>query len=150
MSVDHLLTHWQTVRTGLLETIDKFQDADLEYRPFPAGWTVRQLLLHIAHEEYGEFSYGISQQLIDFPPEFSLEDGHSLAAVKQKLAEVHQPVLDYVRALSDGDLIQTITTPWGPAYPLLDMLEHIIDHEIHHRAELSFILGLLGREGLNA
>ena len=30
------------------------------------------------------------------------------------------------------------------------MIEHMIDHEIHHRGELSLILGLLGREGLNA
>jgi uncharacterized damage-inducible protein DinB len=30
------------------------------------------------------------------------------------------------------------------------MIGHLIEHEIHHRGELSLILGLLGREGLNA
>jgi uncharacterized damage-inducible protein DinB len=33
---------------------------------------------------------------------------------------------------------------------MLEMLGHILEHEIHHRGELSLILGLLGREGLNA
>ena len=31
-----------------------------------------------------------------------------------------------------------------------DMLWHVLEHEIHHRAELSLTLGLLGHEGLNA
>jgi uncharacterized damage-inducible protein DinB len=26
---------------------------------------------------------------------------------------------------------------------------HVLEHEIHHRGELSLILGLLGREGLD-
>jgi uncharacterized damage-inducible protein DinB len=30
------------------------------------------------------------------------------------------------------------------------MLWHVVEHEIHHRGELSLILGLLGREGLDA
>jgi uncharacterized damage-inducible protein DinB len=30
------------------------------------------------------------------------------------------------------------------------MIDHIMEHEVHHRAELSLILGKLGREGFNA
>jgi len=30
------------------------------------------------------------------------------------------------------------------------MLMHTLEHEIHHRGELSLILGLLGRKGLDA
>ena len=53
MRVSQLLAHWQMVRAGLLETIDKFHADELDFRPFAASWTVRQLMLHIAQEEQG-------------------------------------------------------------------------------------------------
>jgi uncharacterized damage-inducible protein DinB len=59
-------------------------------------------------------------------------------------------VVEYVSSLTDTDLGRVIKTPWGPQYRLVEMLDHMIEHEIHHRGELSLILGILGREGFNA
>jgi uncharacterized damage-inducible protein DinB len=50
----------------------------------------------------------------------------------------------------DEDLEIEIEAQWGETYPLIDMIWHVMEHEIHHRGELSLILGLLGREGLDA
>jgi uncharacterized damage-inducible protein DinB len=52
--------------------------------------------------------------------------------------------------LHEDDLRRVITTPWGVTYRLIEMLGHLIEHEIHHRAELSLIAGILGRAGLDA
>jgi uncharacterized damage-inducible protein DinB len=30
------------------------------------------------------------------------------------------------------------------------MISHLLEHEIHHRSELSLILGMLGTDGLDA
>ena len=146
----YLLARWDGVRAGLLATIAKFHDDDLSFTPYPGAWTVRRLLLHIAQEEHGEFGYGIAQTLPEFPPDYPPERYPNVAAITTLLAEVHAEMAQYLRALSAEDLDRVITTPWGARAPLVEMFDHIIEHEIHHRGELSLILGMLGREGLDA
>ena len=150
VSVSQLLEHWRTVRAGLLETIGKFRDEELNFKPFATAWTVRQLMLHIAQEERGEFAYGITQALSEFPPEYILADYPVIQTIQARLEAVHTETLNYLTALRDDDLQRIIETPWGAHFLLIEMIDHMIDHEIHHRAELSLILGMLGREGLDA
>jgi uncharacterized damage-inducible protein DinB len=150
MDLAYLLSHWKNVRAGLIETIDKFHDQELDFRPFPTSWPVRRLLLHIAHEEYGEFHCGIVQTLDQFPAEYDPQNYPTRKAIKSLLESVHSLTLKYLEGLDENDLGRVITTPWGPHYRLIEMIGHLIEHEIHHRAELSLILGMLGREGLNA
>jgi uncharacterized damage-inducible protein DinB len=33
---------------------------------------------------------------------------------------------------------------------MLGLLGHVLEHEVHHRAELSLILGMRGKQGLDA
>ncbi|MGC1377809.1 MAG: DinB family protein [Anaerolineales bacterium] len=150
MYLEYLPSHWAGVRAGLIETLDKFRDEELDFKPFPASWSVRQLMLHIAQEENGELNYGITQTLAGFPPDYDPQDYATVASIRALLASVHSSTLAYLETLTEADLNRVIVTPWGPSYPLIEMLGHILDHEIHHRAELSLILGMLGREGLNA
>ena len=58
--------------------------------------------------------------------------------------------IEYVTSLADEDLEAEIEAGWGGSFVLMDMLWHVMEHEIHHRGELSLILGILGREGLDA
>jgi uncharacterized damage-inducible protein DinB len=145
-----LISRWDSVRGGLESTIDKFTDADLDFKPFPQAMSVRELMLHIAHEEFGEFRLGIVQDIPDFPPAYPPEDYRSLDEIRTRLDSVHADTLGYVQALDEEDLRREIVTPWGQTSLLIDLLGHILEHEIHHRGELSLILGLLGRTGLDA
>ena len=149
-AVQNLLDRWANVRARLLETVDKFADTELDFRPFPTSWSVRSLMLHIAHEENGEFNHGLTQILAEFPPECDPAHYPDRAALKALLAQVHEPNRAYLAALSDTDLERVIHTPWGGDSRLVAMVEHLLEHEIHHRAELSLILGILGKQGLNA
>lgn len=150
MLLSYLTSHWSTVRSALLDTIDKFRADELDFKPFADSWTVRQLMLHIAHEENIEFNYGIAQTLTELPSEYDPRSYPNIAAIKSLLASVHAPAVEYLSKLDDAALSQVISTPWGASQPLIEMLGHIIEHEIHHRAELSLILGILGRKGLDA
>jgi uncharacterized damage-inducible protein DinB len=150
MLAEYLRSHWAAVRAGLLETVAKFDDADLDFAPFDGAYSVRRLVLHIAHEEYGEVQHGITQALPSWPEDFDPAAYPSRAALESKLAEVHTETVRLLAALDDSDLAREIEAPWGATAPLADMLRHVIEHEIHHRAELSLILGLLGRPGLDA
>lgn len=149
-ALDNLLARWTNVRTRLLETVDKFSESELDFRPFESSWTVRRLMLHIAQEENGEFNHGLTQILATFPPEYDAANFPNRAALKALLAEVHEPNLAYLRTLADADLERAVHTPWGSDDRLVDIVEHLIEHEVHHRAELSLILGMLGKQGLNA
>jgi len=150
MDQEFLISLWASVRAGLLETIGKFHEDELNFRPFTSSWSARQTILHIAQEEQGEFGYGILQVLEAFPGEYDPRDYVYKVSLITLLESVHAQTLLYIERLAEDDLGRVIQTPWGKSYRLVEMLGHLVEHEIHHRAELSLMLGMLGREGLNA
>ena len=150
MTSNELIARWQGVRAGLLITIETFSEQELDYVALPNGYSVAQLILHIAHEEEGEIRYGLTRELSEWPPEFTPAQYPSPRALIALLTEVHQRTESYLRTLHDADLEREVVTPWDKRYTLSEMFWHVLEHEIHHRGELSLILGLLGHEGLNA
>ena len=146
----HLMSHWQAICADLLETIDKFNDRELSFVPYGGAWSVGQILRHIAHEEEIEIHYGLTRQTTEFPPEYGAEDYPTLESIKALLAEVHGRTRAYLEGLDDADLDREVEAAWGQTYRLESMVWHVMEHEIHHRGELSLILGMLGREGLDA
>lgn len=141
---------WQRVRSGLVETIDKFRDEELDYRPFAASRTVREMMLHIAHEERIEFTYGIAQEVKEVPPEYDPRAHPTIESIQALLERVHERTRRHLVTLDDDALGGAITTPWGVRRRRIELIGHVLEHEIHHRGELSLVLGLLGREGLDA
>jgi len=150
MTADRLRAHWADVRAKLIETIDKFGDADLDFEPFSGAYGVRRLMLHIAHEEFGEVQHGITRTLPVWPEDFAPDQYPTMAAISRKIDEVHAATRSLLQSLDDQALAQTVETPWGSSGTREELLGHVLEHEIHHRAELSLILGLLGRQGLDA
>lgn len=150
MNVAKLIQFWDQIRKGLIETIDKFSAEELGYVAYENGYSVRQIILHIAQEEYGEVQYGITRTIDAFPPEYHGDAYPTIESIKALLATVHDQTYSDLQSLADQDLESEIEAGWGGTYPLIDMIWHVMEHEIHHRGELSLILGLLGREGLDA
>lgn len=150
MKITHLISAWQRIREGLYEVLDKFNQQDLDFEPFPGSYTVKEIFLHIAQEEYGEVQYGLTRKLDSFPPAYDPGEYPTVASLQEILGKVHDQTLSYLDGLGDGDLAREIEAGWGGTYPLVDLLGHILEHEIHHRGELSLILGLLGKKGLDA
>ena len=150
MNIAKIVQFWNQIRKGLIETIEKFTDEELDYVAYENGYSVRQIILHIAQEEYGEIQYGITREIDEFPPEYQEDAYPTIESLKVLLASVHNDTYSYLESLGDKDLESEIEAGWGGTYPLIDMLWHVMEHEIHHRGELSLILGLLGREGLDA
>jgi uncharacterized damage-inducible protein DinB len=150
MKVTKIIQFWKQVRKGLIDTIEKFSGEDLNYIAHKNGYSVRQIILHIAQEEYGEIQYGITREIDEFPPLYVEHSYPTIESLKALLAGVHKETIGYLESLVDEDLEIEIEAQWGETYPLIDMIWHVMEHEIHHRGELSLILGLLGREGLDA
>lgn len=150
MTVSLLISNWTRIRSKLVETIDCFDEQDLDFRPADGHWTVRELMLHIAEEEKGEVSYGVIQELGEWPGSYDPADYPTIASIKALLSDVHSRTQAYLQTITSKDLKQTVHAPWDEHYVLGDMLGHVVEHEVHHRGELSLILGLLGREAPDA
>ncbi len=130
--------------------MEKFSDEDLAFRPAANTYSVAETLLHIANEEDGEVRYGLTRELSEFPSGFEVHRYADKAAIIRVLDDVHARTIAYVGGLGDADLAESIETPWGAKGRRIEFLWHVIEHEVHHRGELSLMLGLLGREGLDA
>src|SRR5262249_7764165 len=108
MNVVYIRTQWQSVRAGLVETIAKRRDDELDVKPYPTAWTVRELVLHIAQEEQGERDYGVRQTLDAFPAAYDPQEYATREAIQALLAAVHAATVAYLGTVEDGDLERTI------------------------------------------
>lgn len=148
MKLSQMFAHWEQVRADLLTTIDKFSEAELTYVPYPGSWPVGKTMLHIADCE-DDWLHVVVQPTLN--PEFSYElsDYLTKAAIKEILHRAHQRTLVLLDTLDESNLADVRQTARGERFTVGWMIWHVLEHEIHHRGELSMALGLLGRKGLD-
>jgi uncharacterized damage-inducible protein DinB len=149
MKFGRCFSHWEKIREGLIETIDKFKDAELDYVPFDGSRAIGDMILHIADAEDGWFRYVVTRELDEWPTQYTLTNYPGRNGIRGALDEVHERTERYLVSLSTTELDKVIEAPWGEQIPLRWIIGHVLEHEVHHRGELSLILGLLGREGLD-
>lgn len=148
MKASQLFGHWHQVRHDLLATIDKFTQEELSYAPFKGSWPVGQIMLHIADCE-DNWMHGVVRQEIKPWVFYDLSDYPNRHAIKQLLDQAHQKTIAFLDELDEQDLKKIYQTPDDESFSLYWIIWHVLEHEIHHRGELSLALGLLGREGLD-
>ena len=148
MRPEEIFAHWKLVRRGLMEVIGKFQEDELYFKPFETSWSIGEILLHIANAEQGWFRYAVTREFDEWPSNHTLENFNSFEAIQSLLQEVHDWTESYISGLSSEDYQRVIELPWKENMHLGWIIWHVLEHEIHHRGELSLILGILGREGL--
>ncbi len=149
VKLEEIFAHWKLVRKGLLATMDNFHETELQFTPYEGAWSVGEILLHIANAEQGWFRYSVTREFDAWPSGHTLENYPSFEAIKALLTEVHEWTETFISELSPEDYQRMIELPWDEEIHLSWIIWHVLEHEIHHRGELSLILGLLGREGLD-
>ncbi len=143
-----LFSPWQAIRKDLIAMIDLFTIEEMDYRPFSSSWSVREIFLHIAETE----DFWIREVVQKQPPVTSEDLTTNLpikTLIKTRLMDSFELTQQLLEGLTVEDLEQLIQLPDGAHFRLYDILWHVIEHEIHHRGELSLVLGLLGKEGLD-
>ncbi len=148
MKPAQLFSHWEQVRADLLLTIDKFSDEELAYVPFNGSWPVGQIMLHIAACE-DHWLHGVVRHEFETPVKYKLVDYPTRAAIKGVLDGAHRRTVTYLASLEEKDLARVYQNRYGETFPLYWIIWHVLEHEIHHRGELSLVLGMLGRPGLD-
>jgi uncharacterized damage-inducible protein DinB len=150
MSSAETMALWRRVRAGLVATVEKFAAEELRFRPFEGAYSVGETVLHIGHEEEIEVLFGLARLRLALPPAPALADDAAVSTMLAALQKIHEETEAYLRPLTDRQLDEEIELAWGGSQRRVDVVLHVLEHEIHHRGELSLILGLLGRQGLDA
>jgi len=149
MEKDGLLTHWPQVRKDLLILLDLFSEEDLVFLPAEGGWSVGRILLHIGSAaEFWLHSGILSSNNTYQPGNQILENYPSRLAIKAYLCAEHRETLYLLENFDENKWHQPFLYPDGQTYRPSWIFWHVLEHEIHHRGELSMILGLLGKRGL--
>jgi len=149
MKPDEFFAHWKQIRAGFLATTDQFQEEELYYKPYEGAWSVGEILLHIANAEQGWFRYAVTGEFDEWPSGHTLENYPTFESIQSLLKEVHDWTEATITGLSTENYQEVIELPWDEKTHLDWIIWHVLEHEIHHRGELSLILGLLGRDGLD-
>jgi uncharacterized damage-inducible protein DinB len=118
VNVKELFSHWDEVRRGLFEALDKLSDDQLHFRPREGLWSLGIVACHIANAEEGWFRYVITRERDEWPAEYTVADYPTLGAVKSLLAEVHSRTDTYLAGLNVEDMNQMIQAPWGESFRL--------------------------------
>ena len=148
MRLNLLFSHWDQIHKDTLAVIDHFREVELSHVACEGGWTVGEIALHIANAEAGWFRHIAARELETWPSNHTLEYYPNKDSIKALLSKTHAKTMAYLETLIIDDLETIIESKWGN-FSIRFIIWHVIEHEIHHRGELSLILGLLGREGLD-
>ena len=148
MKLNELFSHWDQIHADTLATLDKFSEDELTYIAYEGGMPVGRIALHIADAEEGWFRLIALKERENWPSDYNLENYPTKEAIKTLLVKVHAQTMAYLATLSIDDFSTVFESKWG-SFSLRFIIWHVIEHEIHHRGELSLILGLLSREGLD-
>jgi len=144
------LARWPKIRKGLLTILDEFHDEDLAFTPVEGGWTTGRIMLHISSAaNYWLHSGILSPDNVYRSGESTLENYPTLDAIRAYLADEQQRTLSLLEGFDINVWNQPFRYPDGYYYTPGRVFWHVLEHEIHHRGELSLIMGLLGRDGLD-
>jgi uncharacterized damage-inducible protein DinB len=148
MKPSDMLSHWKLVRADLYTIIDMFSQDELSFTPFEGSWSVGKIMLHIADcENY--WLHGLVRGEIEPGTYYDLADHPTTTTIKKSLEKTWKKTAAFLENLDENDLDQVYTTPHNESFSLRWIIWHVLEHEIHHRGELSLVLGLLGRGGLD-
>jgi len=150
MDKSFYLHRWPDIRGGLLQVVDGFEPEDLTHIPIAGGWSVGRIILHISSAANFWLHSGIlSSKCVYRAGESTLENYPTLEAIGSFLAKEHGRTLQLLECFDERDWDKHFTYSDGYTYKPSWIFWHVFEHEIHHRGELSLILGQLGRVGLD-
>ena len=143
--LNDLLEHTERYRAVTLQFLDLLSDEELQWRPSPGSFSCGQQLLHIAQTEdfygpglfYDEWDMGRVRLPKTSP------SGQELRAL---FARVRSATQERLATIGDADLDRIVTVPHAPpGLSLRWWLWFLVEHEIHHKAQLGLYVRQLGK-----
>jgi uncharacterized damage-inducible protein DinB len=143
--LENIREHWTRYREVTLQHLELLTDSELAWRPRPELFTAGQQLLHIAQTEdyysYGLFRNEWDPNRVRFPASLPTQD-----ELRDTFRTVRAATLDHFARLTDASLDGVFRAAGAPHdLPLRWWLWFVLEHEIHHKAQLALYLREMGK-----
>lgn len=143
--LEDLTEHLDRLRAVTLSFLDAVDDGDLSWRPTPEQYSLGQQLLHIAQAEdlyaHGLFASDWNYDRVRFPASLP-----SCAEIRDFFIEVRARTRGHLARLDEAGLGEIVQIPGSPLeHTLRSWLWFLVEHEMHHKAQVAVYLRVLGR-----
>jgi uncharacterized damage-inducible protein DinB len=142
-SMDAFLAYFENIRKRTRRVIECIPSERLEWTPTEGKFTFGDLIRHLAATERHMFGENV-QGLPSRYPGHGRELAHGYEKVLGYLDEMHAQTVQILQKTGDSGLESRIMTPAGISMTTWKWLRAMIEHEVHHRAQIYLMLGMLG------
>jgi uncharacterized damage-inducible protein DinB len=141
-SVKSFLDYFEKIRERTNRLIAVVPPEHLDFAYMPGKFTIGDEIRHIATTERYMFAETIAGRKSSYQGcGKDLAEGYD--NVVKYFNKLHEESLEIFNSLSDEDLNRKCTTPGNSELAVWKWLRAMIEHEIHHRAQIYIFLNLL-------
>ncbi len=141
-TIESFLAYWESIRGRTLRVAVCIPDERYDWRPREDKFSFADLLRHLGAIERWMFAENVQGRPSRYPghgPE--LAEGPE--EVRRFLERMHTESVEIFAGLTDEQLAAKCTTPAGIPITTWKWLRAMVEHEVHHRAQVYTYLGLL-------
>jgi uncharacterized damage-inducible protein DinB len=137
------VNYYEKVRGRTLKVIACIPENRFDWRYAEGKFSFADIIRHLAAIERYMYAENVQLKPSRYPGHGKeLADGSQ--AVVEFLHRLHRESMEIFGRLSGDDLLRKCTTPGGTEIAVWKWLRAMVEHEIHHRAQIYVYLGLLG------
>ncbi|HEX2327732.1 MAG TPA: DinB family protein [Candidatus Angelobacter sp.] len=140
---EEFIDYYEKIRQRTLRVIACIPRENFDWRPAEGKFSFADLIRHIATIERYMYAENVQLRPSRYPghgPE--LADGPE--QVIEFFHRTHAESMAVFRSLTAADLEKKCVTPGGTPITVWKWLRAMVEHEIHHRAQIYTYLGILG------
>jgi uncharacterized damage-inducible protein DinB len=142
-SISSFLDYYDKIRARTNRLLSIIQPEHLDFVYLPGKFSVADQIRHIAAIERYMFAETIAGRKSSYNGcGKKLANGYE--NVMKYFKEKHEESLEIFSALSDESLNSKCVTPGNAEMPVWKWLRAMVEHEIHHRAQLYLYMNMLG------
>jgi uncharacterized damage-inducible protein DinB len=142
ISISSFLDYYERIRERTNRLIKVIPPEHFDFAYLPGKFTIADQIRHIAAIERFMFAENVAGRKSSYPGAGKeLADGYD--NVLNFFNDCHRESVAIIGNLSDEDLHRKCTTPGNTEMATWKWLRAMVEHEIHHRAELYIYVNLL-------
>ena len=138
-----IVPYWGRLNEGMVRLVDYIPDGKLNWSPKPELWNFKGTLIHICAVRH---SWLANTVLDGEPTPDVLREGQTKEQLKHHLAVSWQRVERFASNRAQLAATYSGVHPDNEPYNLVGhwIAYHLLEHDIHHRADIFHYLALLG------
>ncbi len=142
-TADRFLKYFEGIRARTRRVIDCIPPDKIDWTPGPGKFSFADLIRHLAAIERYMFAENAQRKPSRYPGHGAeLADGYD--EILAYMDRMHAESVEIFSRLSEEQLKMRCVTPAGTTITVWKWLRAMVEHEVHHRGQIYFMLGMLG------